>query len=375
MSELRYGFGKNWNEFVANHLSDEVVEKSVEHMKRFMREDSLAGKTFLDIGCGSGIHSLAAKKLGASKVIAFDYDLDSVNTAKQVRDWSGQKDNWEIMQGSVLDKEFMKSLEKTDVVYSWGVLHHTGSMWEAIENAAIPMKDDSEFYIALYSSDIYLKPTPDFWIKLKRAYNQADSLTKALMELKYVYWIYIRPEIEAGNDPLSQMENYGKRGMTVWTDAKDWMGGFPMEFAGFNETRLFCAEKLGLDLVNVLTGEGCTEYLFTNTSRNKKWAKLDKTRKSISMKAPFGHSGGNAFYFKLPKSMSKCGDDSGDHMASTVMIYENGNPLGIAHCVHDDIREHGGGRFSHWGEHLIFSTSDNSDPNSNEKTYSYCKMY
>ena len=63
MAELRYGFGKNWDEFIRRRLSDEIVHESVEHMKSFMKIDSLAGKTFLDIGCGSGIHSLAAKRL------------------------------------------------------------------------------------------------------------------------------------------------------------------------------------------------------------------------------------------------------------------------------------------------------------------------
>ena len=199
MAELRYGFGKNWDEFIRRRLSDEIVHESVEHMKSFMKIDSLAGKTFLDIGCGSGIHSLAAKRLGADRIISFDYDQDSVNTTERVKEWSGETGDWTVMQGSVLDGEFMRGLPKSDIVYSWGVLHHTGSMWEAVRNARIPMKDDGEFYIALYSSDIYLDPSPEFWIKLKRAYNQASPLTQKLMELKYVYWILIRSEIEAGS--------------------------------------------------------------------------------------------------------------------------------------------------------------------------------
>ena len=55
---------------------------------------------------------------------------------------------------------------------------------------------------------------------------------------------------------------------------------------------------------------------------------------------------------------------------STLQLYENGKQLGPAHSLHEDIRNAGGGRFSHWGNGLIFSTSDNTDPRSNARTYS-----
>jgi SAM-dependent methyltransferase len=374
MAELRYGFGKNWDEFISRKLSDEIVEESVEHMRSFMRCDSLKGKTFLDIGCGSGIHSLAALRLGAESVVSFDYDDDSVLTTRKVREWSGVKAPWDIMQGSVLDAAFMAKLPKVDIVYSWGVLHHTGSMWEAIRNARIPLKDDGEFYIALYSSDIYLDPTPEFWIRLKRAYNQADPLTRKLMELKYVYWILIRSEIEAGRAPLGLMQAYGKRGMTAWTDAKDWMGGYPIEFAGYEETRKFCKDELGLDLANVLTGEGCTEYLFSGPE-NARWKALQAERTIVPLSGPFHHQGGYGYAVNLPPELAAGADDNSDHMRSRVMVYENGVPLGIAHCLHDAIREHGKGRFSHWGETLVFSTPDNPDPNTNGRSYGYVASY
>lgn len=374
MAELRYGFGKNWDEFISRKLSEEIIEESVEHMRSFMRCDSLKGKTFLDIGCGSGIHSLAALRLGAESVVSFDYDDDSVLTTRKVREWSGEKTPWDIMQGSVLDPAFMAKLPKVDIVYSWGVLHHTGSMWDAIRNARIPMKDDGEFYIALYSSDIYLDPTPEFWIRLKRAYNQADPLTRKLMELKYVYWILIRPEIEAGRAPLGLMQNYGKRGMTAWTDAKDWMGGYPIEFAGYEETRKFCKDELGLDLANVLAGEGCTEYLFSGPD-NARWKTLQAERTVVPLAGPFHHQGGHGYAVNLPPELASGADDNSNHMRSRVMVYEDGVPLGIAHCLHDAIREHGKGRFSHWGETLVFSTSDNSDPNANGRSYGYVARY
>lgn len=376
MSELRYAFGKNWAEFIERKLSDEIVQESVDHMKNFMKIGTLQGKTFLDIGCGSGIHSLAALRLGAERVVAFDYDPDSVETSRHVRAWAGiAEDRWAISQGSALDKAFMEALPKSDVVYSWGVLHHTGSMWEAVRNAAIPLAPGGEYYIALYSSDNYVDPTPEFWIRLKRAYNQANPLTKKLMELKYVYWILIRPEIEAGRDALHLMESYGKRGMTSWTDAKDWLGGYPMEFSGYAETRNFCKREFGLDLVNGLTGEGCTEYLFTHLSENVRWRAIESGRKRIPMTTPFAHAGGAAYAINLPPHLSASADDNANHMRSRLMVYENDVPLGLAHCMHDTIRNIGKGRFSHWGGDLVFSTPDNSDPNTNGRGYAYCENY
>jgi SAM-dependent methyltransferase len=375
MNELRYSFGKNWGEFVQKKLSDSIINDSMEHMRKFARADSLSGKTFLDIGCGSGIHSLAALRLGAERVVAFDYDINSVLTSRKVREWAGIPENrWEIFQGSALDPDFMESLGKFDFVYSWGVLHHTGAMWDAIRNSMIPLKSEGEYYIALYSSDIYLDPTPEFWIRLKRAYNRASPLARKLMELKYVYWIYMRPEIEEGRPPLDRIESYGKRGMTCWTDAKDWMGGYPIEFASYQETRTFCEREAGLDLVNILTGEGCTEYLFSRISESPKWRKIDAARIRQPMATPYAPTGGHAFIFNVPK-LAACADSGENHMRSRVMIYENDRPLAIAHCTHADVRGHGGGRFSHWGNELIFSTSDNSDPNTNGRKYSYCETY
>jgi len=160
----------------------------------------------------------------------------------------------------------------------------------------------------------------------------------------------------------------------LWTDAKDWLGGYPMEFSGFAETRDFVFDELGLDLVNVLTGEGCSEFLFTNVAKNQPWSKREKARRLIPLSAPFTGEGNFAYAASLPH-LSDQADSNSDHMRSQVMVYEDGKPLGIAHSVHENIRNLGGGRFSHWGEQLVFSASDNSDPNTNGKTYTYCERY
>src|SRR5262249_47861842 len=134
-SEVRYGFGKNWAEFIAKNFNEAIVEESHAHLARFLRVSTLEALTFLDIGCGSCLHSLAAYRMGGREIISFDYDRDSVETTERVSDYAGNPSAWTVMQGSVLDRQLMERLPPADIVYSWGVLHHTGAMWSAVRNA------------------------------------------------------------------------------------------------------------------------------------------------------------------------------------------------------------------------------------------------
>lgn len=374
--KMRYGFGKNWADFVEKNLNEKTIETSRAHIASLLRTDNLAGKVFLDIGCGSGIHSLAALRMGAERIISFDYDQDSVATTQSVREWAGAPANWSVFQGSVLDKDLMRGLDKADIVYSWGVLHHTGSMWEAVENAAIPLKPDGVFYIALYSSDNYVDPTPEYWLDLKRRYNRAGPLRKSIMEWQYAYRYHIGPALRSGQNPLKTIREYGQgdRGMNYWTDVKDWLGGYPMEFAGLAETRAFVDQKLGLKLVNLLTGEGCAEYVFADPKANAFWGKVEAGRQQHPLTGPFASMGGSGYAAQTP-DLATTADGPDTPRRSRVMVYEDGQMLGLPHSSHDHIRKYGKGRFSHWGAEIFFSPLDDSDPNVNGRTYTYCLEY
>lgn len=137
----RFGFGKNWKKFVQHYATEERLAEAQNTLLDVLLLPNLEGRTFLDIGSGSGIHSYAAWRAGAKKVISFDYDTDSVEATKKLWELAGSPANWSIMRGDVLDTEFMRHFKDIDIVYSWGVLHHTGNMWKAIENAALPLVD------------------------------------------------------------------------------------------------------------------------------------------------------------------------------------------------------------------------------------------
>lgn len=153
----RYHFGKNWRTFLERHYSEELLENARSCLLNALLLPNLDGKNFLDIGCGSGLHSLAAYRSGAKNVVSFDYDIDSVETTRLLWRKEGCPTNWKILRGDVLNENFMRRFNDIDIVYAWGVLHHTGNMRKAVENAALPLLNRSSgvYLIALYSYNAY----------------------------------------------------------------------------------------------------------------------------------------------------------------------------------------------------------------------------
>ena len=128
----RFQFGANWEAFLRS-LNDVRILEAEKSLKDMLCVDDLAGKRFLDIGSGSGLFSLAAKRLGA-KVHSFDYDPKSVKCTEELKKRYYANDKyWDIEEGSALDEKYLISLGKFDIVYSWGVLHHTGNMKKALD--------------------------------------------------------------------------------------------------------------------------------------------------------------------------------------------------------------------------------------------------
>jgi 2-polyprenyl-6-hydroxyphenyl methylase/3-demethylubiquinone-9 3-methyltransferase len=261
--EMRFAFGKNWKDYIEKRLSDERVETSRLRMLEFLGMKDLAGRSFLDIGCGSGLHSLAAYRSGARQIVGFDYDPNSVLATKVCHQFAGSPGNWRFEQGSVLDEAFMQRLERADIVYSWGVLHHTGDVWGAIRNAADRVAPGGLFYIALYSADVQHPPrTAEFWLDVKRQYLKASWLGKRRWEWWYIWNCMVDRKVYRLPEVVQRLYSHKKdRGMDLMTDIRDWLGGWPMEFVHDAEAVKFC-KGLGFKLEKIDTGKANTEFLF-----------------------------------------------------------------------------------------------------------------
>jgi 2-polyprenyl-3-methyl-5-hydroxy-6-metoxy-1,4-benzoquinol methylase len=282
-----FSFGKNWKTFVRDFLDDDRMAEAEASLKAFLLLNDLKGKSFVDVGCGSGVFSLTAKRLRADRIVSFDVDKHSVECCEHLRRKEQEsaaksagsavrpepvnQTDWQVMHGDVLDRAFLSRLGKFDVVYSWGVLHHTGSMWQAISNAAELVAPGGLFYIALYNRVEGWHTYPDgrfgpsaFWRSEKRLYCAVPELARDVINT-LVTTAFVLGCLATFRNPVRIMREHQRfRGMAWSVDMADWLGGYPYEYAGTDEVVTFCEDKLGLSLERLKGGSGLlnNEYLF-----------------------------------------------------------------------------------------------------------------
>jgi 2-polyprenyl-6-hydroxyphenyl methylase/3-demethylubiquinone-9 3-methyltransferase len=259
----RFEFGKNWSSFL-KVVNETHIAKAEESLQDMLGLKTLEGLSFLDAGSGSGLFSLAAVRLGA-KVYSFDFDPSSVACTRELkRRYAPHAENWSIEIGSVLDREYLAGLGKFNIVYSWGVLHHTGNMQQSLDNVIMPLDQKGYLFIAIYNDQ---GRTSQVWRMVKKAYVSLPPWLRflvvipAAMRLRGPRTIY---DILTGKPFYSWRHYSDKRGMSAWHDVIDWVGGYPFEVAKPEVIFDFYYSR-GFELQHMKTCGGrlgCNQFVF-----------------------------------------------------------------------------------------------------------------
>lgn len=264
VSATRFSFGENWGDFLKT-LDEDRIAEAERSLQSMLHLDTLTGKSFIDIGSGSGLFSLAAARLGAIRIHSLDYDKNSVACTRELKKrFFPDLTEWSIEQGSALDMQYLKNLGTFDIVYSWGVLHHTGTMWKAVENVIHLVAENGQVFIAIYNDQGVISK---IWAQIKKFYNQLPNCLRPFYVV--LLWtpfevVSMIKQIFSGHLPWYHWNAYKKkRGMSITHDIVDWIGGYPFEAA--RPEKIFCFfrdKKFILEEIKLKKGMGCNEFVF-----------------------------------------------------------------------------------------------------------------
>jgi 2-polyprenyl-3-methyl-5-hydroxy-6-metoxy-1,4-benzoquinol methylase len=261
--DAHFDFGANWASY-ARLIGQPQIDEAVRGLEKMLPAGAIAGRSFLDIGSGSGLHSLAALRLGAAVVRAIDIDEDSVASTRAVLTEHARGARWSAEIVSVFDLD-PALLGTFNVVYSWGVLHHTGDMDDAVRKAAAMVGPDGLLALALYRRTRLDR----LWVAEKRWYAKASSASQARARWVYINAMRIALRLRGRSLKAYRAGYRSFRGMDLEHDVHDWLGGYPYESVMPDDVeRLleplgFVAESIPeVSLRLGASGSGCDEYVY-----------------------------------------------------------------------------------------------------------------
>ena len=251
---MRFSFGRNWLNY-SRSLDADRFARATASVSGLLGPVPLRGRSFVDVGCGSGLFALAATRLGAARVVALDRDVDCLRaTAANAERLlsSAERSRLDVRAADILDPASLPH-EQFDIVYAWGSLHHTGAMWQAVETTATLCAEAGILVLALYNRT----PFTPLWHAVKRAYNLAPAPLQVVMVGGLVL-PRAAGRLLRGRAPLKV-----ERGMDVWHDAVDWLGGLPYEAARPEDVHRRL-ERLGFRPVReeLTRRHGCNQFVY-----------------------------------------------------------------------------------------------------------------
>jgi SAM-dependent methyltransferase len=260
-----FEFGKNWVSYCTNALSNDRVSVARKEFNELFTGIPLQGKKFLDIGFGQGLSLFFAAESGA-EVTGCDKDLECRKALNRTAEFFDGKATFPIVIGSILSSETVGRLRgftdgAFDIVHAWGVLHHTGEMFRAIDNACDLIAANGYFIVAIYNKH-WSSP---LWNVMKRIYCQSPKIMQHLLIAAFLPVIFFAKLLITGRNPLRQ-----QRGMDFYFNSIDWVGGYPYEYASVGEIRSF-VERKGFTCVRTIPAEvptGCNQFIFKKITGN-----------------------------------------------------------------------------------------------------------
>jgi 2-polyprenyl-3-methyl-5-hydroxy-6-metoxy-1,4-benzoquinol methylase len=254
-----FDFGSNWQVFSEQRIDAQRLDTAMQSLRSLLQRDTLQGSSVLDVGCGSGLFSIAAQQLGAAKVVGVDVNPRCIAVSKQNVARLAPGALVEFQEASALSPTSMEPLGQFDLVYAWGSLHHTGAMWQAIRNVSRQVAPGGIFALAIYNTHV----TSPAWKVIKWFYNQLPSIAQRLMAIVFAGIIYLAKLLVTRRNPLEK-----ERGMDFWYDVIDWIGGYPYEYATRQEIESFMNAE-GFTPKRFVAAQlptGCNEFVFERRS-------------------------------------------------------------------------------------------------------------